>query len=175
MLQKYNRYKVLKVFLESPLEKFGLREISKMTKISPVSVMNYLKEFEKEELIKKETRKNLPVYSGMRDNSKFIFYKKLSILSELNNSGVVEYIWEKVSPQAIVLYGSFARGESIENSDIDLFILGKEIPIKLENFEKILNKKIHLLFSETLREVRKELKNNILNGIILSGYIKVFE
>ena len=174
MLEKYNRYKVLKIFLDSPTEKFRLREIARKIKISPPSVMNYLKEFESYGLIKKQVKGKIPFYLGERDNSEFIFYKKLSAMFELNNCGLVDYLWENLSPSAMVLYGSFAKGESIENSDIDIFVLCKETPIKLDNFEKKLNKKIHLIFRESLKELSNELKNNILNGIILKGYLKVF-
>ncbi len=174
MLGKNNAYKVLKIFLDSPIENFRLREISRLSKISPPSVMNYLAEFEKRGLIKKNIKNKIPFYSAIRDNADFILYKKLSILFELNNSGLVDYLWNKLSPEAIVLYGSFAKGESIENSDIDIFILGKECLINLGEFEKKLNKGIHLLFKKSLRELSSELKNNILNGTILKGYLKVF-
>lgn len=174
MLEKYNRYKLLKVFLDSPTESFRLRELARLSKISPPSVMNYLKEFEKKSFIRKQIKKDIPIYFALRDNQKFILYKKLSILFELNNSGLIDYLWEKTSPQAIILYGSFAKGESIEDSDIDLFIIGKEINIKYQDFEKKLNKKIHIIFKESLDLISKELKNNILNGVILKGYVKVF-
>ena len=174
MLEKYNKYNVLKVFLDSPTESFRLREISRLTKISPPSVMNYLKELEKEGLIKKQEKKGIPFYNSMRDNNKFILFKKISIFFELNKIGLVEHLWEKLSPDAIVLYGSYAKGESIENSDIDIFISGKENKINLEQFENKLNKKIHLIFRKLFGDLPKELRNNILNGIILKGYVKVF-
>ena len=46
MLNKYNRYKLLKIFLFNPTESFRLRELSRLSKISPPSVVNYLKEAE---------------------------------------------------------------------------------------------------------------------------------
>ncbi|MBS3072047.1 nucleotidyltransferase domain-containing protein [Candidatus Pacearchaeota archaeon] len=174
MLNKYNRYKLLRLFLDSPTESFRLREIARLTKISPPSVINYLKEFEKDGLIRRQIKREIPFYNSIRDNSNFILYKKISILFELNNSGLIDYLWDKLSPEAIILYGSFSRGESIENSDVDLFILGKNKNIDLINFEKKLNKRLHILFKESTKEIPNELKNNILNGIILKGYIKVF-
>ena len=174
MLGNYNRYTVLKLFLDSPLDSFRLREIARLTKVSPPSVMNYLKEFEKERLINKQTKREIPFYSAVRDNPNFILYKKMSIIFELNKCGLIDYLWNTLAPQAIILYGSFAKGESVEDSDIDLFILGKENNLKLNDFEKKLNKKIHLLFKESLKEIPNELKNNLLNGIILKGYVKVF-
>lgn len=174
MLEKYNRYGVLKIFLDSPIEKFRLREIARLAKISPPSVINYLKEFEKEGLIIKHMKDKMPFYSAIRDNSNFILYKKISIIFELNKSGLIDFLWDRLSPNAIVLYGSYARGESIESSDIDLFILGKENKVNIEEFEERLGKKVHLLYKESLNKISNELKNNILNGIIFKGYIKVF-
>ena len=174
MLNKYNRYKLLRLFLDSPTESFRLREIARLTKISPPSVINYLKEFEKEGLIRKQIKREIPFYTSIRDNSNFILYKKISIIFELNNSGLIDYLLDKLSPEAIILYGSYSKGESIENSDVDLFILGKDKNIELANFEKKLNKRIHILFKESIKEIPNELKNNILNGVILKGYIKVF-
>jgi len=174
MLDKYNKYKALKLFLDFPTENFRLREIARLTKISPPSIMNYLKEFEKDLLIKKQIKRNIPFYIALRDNSNFILYKKISILFELNHCGLIDYLWDKLSPQAIILYGSFARGESIEGSDIDLFILGKEKHIEVKEYENKLNKKVHLFFKESLKELPVGLKNNLLNGVILKGYIQVF-
>src|SRR3989344_325079 len=113
--------------------------------------MAYLREFENNGLIKKQVKRKIPFYSGERDSSKFISYKKLSIVFELNNAGLVDYLWENLSPRVIILYGSFAKGESIESSDIDIFVLCKETSIKLDNFEKKLNRKIHLISKKSLK------------------------
>ena len=174
MLEKYNRYKILKIFMDSPTENLRLREISKLAKVSPPSVMNYLKEFEKENLVKRKIKNGIPFYTASRDEPNFSLYKKLGIIFELNKSGLVDYIWEKLSPEAIVLFGSYARGESVEGSDVDLFILGKESRLEIGEFEKKLNKRVHIIFKESLKDIAKELRNNILNGIILKGYIEVF-
>lgn len=175
MLENYNKYKLLKIFLDNPTESFRLRELSRLSKISPPSVMNYLREFENQEIIKKYKKRDIPFYKAIRENEKFILYKKLSIIYELNVSGLVEYLWDKLSPEAIILYGSYAKGESIENSDIDLFIIGKEKKLNLEKFEKKLGKGIHLMFEDSPKNIPKELKNNLINGIVLKGYFKVIK
>ena len=175
MFKKYNRYKVLKVFLDSPTQEFGLREIGRLAKLAPVSVLNYLEEFEKEELIIKLEKKGRPVYKAERENENFIFYKKLSILYELNDSGLIEYLWQKLAPQALILYGSHAKGEAIENSDIDIFVIGKKKEINLKKFENTFRREIHLILDDNIKNIPKELKNNLVNGIILKGYLKMFK
>ena len=172
MLQDYNRYKILKIFLDNPTESFRLRELSRLSKIAPPSVMNYLKSFEEQELIKKYEKRGIPFYQALRDNDDFILYKKISIFYELNNSGLIDFLWQELSPEAIILYGSYAKGESTEDSDIDIFIIGKEKEINIKKFEEKLGKEIHLMFDQ-LKNIHKELKNNLVNGIVLKGYLKI--
>lgn len=174
MLQKYNKYKLLKIFLFAPEESFRLRELSRLVKISPPSVMAYLKEFEKERLIKSYQKDDIPYYSSNMENEDLIFYKRLSVLYELHESGLIEYIWEKIAPEAIILYGSYAKGEFTRQSDIDLFIIGKKIDINLKEFEKKLGKSLHVMFDDDVKKIPKNLKNNLCNGIVLKGYFKVF-
>lgn len=175
MLKNYNRYKLLKIFLDSPEESFRLRELSRLSQISPLSVMNYLKEFEKQGLIRKYEKRGIPYYQSIRDNERFVLYKKISIIYELNESGLVDYLWESLSPEAIILYGSYAKGESLGNSDVDIFIIGKEKKINISQFEKKLKKGIHLLSGEKIEKMPKELLNNLINGFVLKGYIGVFK
>ena len=77
-------------------------------------------------------------------------------------------------PEVIVLFGSAAKGEDIKTSDIDLFIQCKERKIELEKFEKKINRRISLFFAEDFSDLSGELRNNLINGIKLKGYLKVF-
>ena len=174
MLEKYNKYKLLKVFMFNPEESFRLRELSRICKISPPSVINYLKEFEKKELIKIYKKDDIPFYKSNMDNEKLKVYKKIAVIYELYESGLVDYLWENLSPEVIILYGSYAKGEFISNSDIDLFIIGKEKKIDCKEYEKKIGKNIHIIFEKDSKKISENLKNNLCNGIILKGYFKVF-
>jgi len=170
MFEKNNKYKLLKVFLDSPTDSFRLRELSRLSKISPASVIIYLRDFIEKNLIRQYEKRGISFYQAERDNAKFVLYEKISIIYELNSSGLIEFLWDKFSPHAIVLYGSFARGQATEDSDIDLFVVGKERKIKLDDFEKLLGKKIHLMFEENPKKIPDKLKANLINGIVLKGY-----
>lgn len=175
MLQNYNRYKLLKVFLYSATESFRLRELSRLSKISPLSVTNYLKEFEREKLITKYEKRDIPFYQANRDDENFKLYMKLSVIYELNTSGLVDFLWDKLAPEAIILFGSHAKGEAIESSDIDMFILGtKEKEPDIKEYKKRLGKEVHLLIEDRKENMSDEFKNNLINGIILKGYLKLF-
>ena len=170
MFKKNNRYKLLKIFLDKPLEGFRLRELGRLSKISPASVLNYLKDFEETGFIEKQEDKGYAVYKSNRDGEKFIFYKKLSILYELEESGLINFLWEEVCPSAIILYGSHVKGESIEESDIDIFLIGKKVEVSVSEFEEKLGKEIHLMFDDNPKKIPKALRNNLINGIVLRGY-----
>ena len=179
MLKKDNRYRILKIFFENPLPNgigFQLREISRNTGIAPLSVKKYLVELEKEGLVlvKRHRIHNYPVYYTNRDNENFRFLKKLDNISSIKESGLLDYIDDNLTPEAVVLFGSAARGEDTEESDLDLFVFSKEKKVELGRYEKILKRKINIFFSDNFIKLSPQLKNNILNGIILKGYLKVF-
>lgn len=179
MLQKDNRYKILRIFFDDPLPKgigFQLREISRTVKIAPLSVKKYLTELEKEELITKTKHRiyGYPVYYANRDNEDFKFLKRLDMIMAIKESGLLGYIADICMPDTIILFGSASKGDDIKDSDIDLFILAKEEKLDLIKFEKILGRKISPFFSESFNKLSKELRNNIINGALLKGYLKVF-
>ena len=77
---------------------------------------------------------------------------------------------EGISVSKAFLFGSYSRGEDIIKSDIDIAIIGtKGKKIDIEKFEKILKKEVRINFYENWKGIHKDLKNNILNGIVLAG------
>jgi len=186
MLQKSNRHKVLQVFFDDPHPGgnmgYPLREICRRSKLPPPSVKRYLDEFTKEghygyHLILKEKpnfTKAYPRYLANSASEYYKFLKKQNIIQRIYESGLLLYLQQTCLPRAIILYGSASRGEDIAESDIDLFILSKDRKLSVKKYEKDLNRKIHLFFKEEFHKLSNELKNNILNGALLYGYIKVF-
>ncbi len=177
MLTKDNRYKVLKIFFDDPLAKdFQLREISRKISLAPKSVKKYLDELEKESLIVRGEHRihGYPVYYANRDNKYFKFLKRLDIIKEIEESGLLDYLNKNCMPDIIVLFGSATKGEDVKGSDIDLFLQCKEKKLNLKSFEDMLNRGINIFYNNNFNKLSKELKNNILNGMILKGYLKVF-
>ncbi|PIN80603.1 hypothetical protein COV16_00550, partial [Candidatus Woesearchaeota archaeon CG10_big_fil_rev_8_21_14_0_10_34_8] len=84
-------------------------------------------------------------------------------------------ILEEEFPGAtIILFGSFSRGDDTSASDIDIAIIGrKEKEINLEKFEKLLERKININSYSALKDVHKDLRENICNGIVLVGGIQL--
>src|SRR3989344_2560449 len=60
-----------------------------------------------------------------------------------------------------------------KKNDFDIFVEAKESKLNLAKYEKKLNRKINILFEPNLNNLSKELKNNIINGIVLYGFIRI--
>ncbi len=174
MLEKYSRYRILQEFFDFPTKGFLMRELSRRTKIAQPSVINHLKALMAEGFVFKEEANPYPLFKANRENEIFKIHKAFNIILRIRTSGLLAYVCDSVFPDAVILFGSCVRGEDIEGSDIDLFVQAREKKLKLEEYEKRLNRKTSLFFQEDFAKLSKELKNNILNGIVLKGYIKVF-
>ena len=179
MLQKDNRYRILRLFFDDPLPKgigFQLREISRKVGVAPTSVKKYLAQLEKDRLIIKVKHRiyGYPIYYANRDDGDFKFLKRLDNIMRVKESGLLDYLSEECMPDAIILFGSASRGEDLKDSDLDIFLQCKSTKLNLEKYEHQLNRKINPFFNVKFDKLSKELRNNIINGILLEGYLKVF-
>lgn len=152
--------KILKVYFENLDKEFTIREISKLTKIPRSTVHKKIKEIKKQ-----------PYFN---DGLFFKVKKANYYVERLFFSGVVNFLIKKLNPSLIILFGSFRKGESNKESDIDLFV---ESPMKknldLRKFEKKLGHKIDLFVESDLKKLNGNLLNNVINGIKLYGSFKL--
>ncbi|MEK6827524.1 MAG: nucleotidyltransferase domain-containing protein, partial [Nanoarchaeota archaeon] len=116
-----------------------------------------------------------PFYKASSENKTFKRNKAIYNLFSILESGLIDFIGEKLSPKSIVLFGSYQRGEDMEDSDIDLFVECREEQLNIKIFEKKLGRKIQLHFKENFTSYPKELKNNIINGIVLRGFLEGYK
>ena len=74
----------------------------------------------------------------------------------------------------IILFGSFSRGDDILKSDIDIAIIGRNRKeVDLSEYEKTLEREIIINFYDSFDKVHRHLKENMFNGIVLSGGIEI--
>ena len=161
----------------------NLRGIAMPLNVSPTAVSNALIELEKEGLIKIERSKTMNLLSieFNRDNQRAIEMKRVENLKMVYESGLSDFLFNEFPGCTIILFGSYSRGEDVwireteENrSDIDIAIIGiKGKEINLTRFHKMLERTIVINFYESWGSIHKHLKNNILNGILLSGGVEL--
>ncbi len=177
MLQKSSVERTAEFFFANPTKGHSLKEISQEIQLAHTSLKKNLKQLEKEGMItehrEKKGKRIFPAYQANVNSEVFRKYKTVHNISRILGSGIIDFIEEKLMPKCIVLFGSYSRGEDNETSDIDLFIECKPEELDLKTFERRLKRKIELHFKEDFDDYPKELKQNIINGIPLSGFLEV--
>ena len=171
MIDKNSNFIVLDVFFDNPTTEFHARELSRKTKLSIFSILEAIKKLSKEGFLYVNKKGNMKIIKASH-STVFIRAKRIRNLEKVYNSGLVDYIVNAYeNPEAIILFGSYNRGDDVENSDIDIAVITKENKNhNLERFEKMLSRKISL-HEIDLKKVSKEFHNNLINGIVLEGAI----
>ena len=172
---------IINLFIENPEKEYHVREIARKLRKSPTTVSKLLKEYEKNGLLISERKMNHLVFKANTGNRIYKIEKLHYNLTIIVKSGLLDYLINQYNhPEAIILFGSFAKADNNINSDIDLFIL---TPTKkeliLSKYEKKLGHPIQILTAsrkdiENMKTQNKELLNNIINGIPLEGSLEVF-
>jgi len=179
MLQKSSILRTAEIFFVRPTKEHYLMDISRKIKLAHTSIKKNLDKLVKlgliTESIEKKGKRDFPLYKANRDHILFKKYKIIHNISSVFESNLIEFIEERLTPKSIVLFGSYQRGEDTENSDVDLFIECKKQELDIRIFEKKLVRKIELHFKENFTLYPKELKNNIINGIVLSGFLEGYK
>ena len=139
--------KFIEFFLVNPYKMVYIRELAKKLKISPFATKKYADISVKEGLILEEKEANLRY---LKANMYNLFYKHLKIsysIRQLLKSGLIDFLKDNTSNvTSIILFGSIAKGEDSEESDIDILIIGKQKHLSLKDFENKLDKEIALHF-----------------------------
>ena len=161
----------------------NLRRIAGQLDVSPTAVSKALVEMEKEGwvAVKKSKTMNLLSIELNRDNSRAIEMKRVENLKMIYESGLSDFLFNKLPGCNIILFGSYSYGSDIlidedegYKSDIDIAIVGtKGNDIDLERFDILLERKVNINFYESWDKIHKNLKESILKGIFLNGGVKL--
>lgn len=156
-------------------QKLNQREIARILKVTPTGVAKALVMLEKENIITVDKNKvmNLNLIYLNR-TQKILKLKQLENLQQIYELNLVDFLEEHYLGTTIILFGSFSRGEDIVKSDVDIAIIGsKPKNINLEFFEKSLERQININNYKSFKDISKELKENLFNGIVLAGGIEL--
>lgn len=152
------------------------RQIANISGVSPPAVIKALPNLEKENLIKIKQDKETKRWSIElnRDNHRAMQLKRVDNLEQIYESGLADFLEKEFAGAAIILFGSYSRGDDIINSDIDIAVIGrKEKDIDLTGYEKHLERKIIINFYDSFKKIHKHLKENLYNGIVLIGGVEL--
>ena len=176
MLHKCDNITLLSIFFKEPTREFNLRELARTMRWGPGRVERNIELYTKNGIIIKEQTNIVNKYKANTDSQSF---KSLKLLYTLDIFLEISEELEKelLYPEAIILFGSASKGEDTEKSDIDICIIGNEKKVNLKDIEKQLNRKVHIIFlpPKEVAKAKKEFLNNLINGIVLKGYLKVLQ
>ena len=142
-MQELKFIKLTKCFLENPYREFYLRELAKKLKISTFATKKYCEFLLKNDLILEERKANLRYFKANLNNLIFRYFKISLNISLLMKTNLIEFLKENIpNISSIILFGSMAKGENDEKSDIDILVIGKEKYLNLNKFEEKLNRNI---------------------------------
>lgn len=176
---KESIFSVAELIFNYPNKTFHIRMLEKETGFSTSAVIDSVNKLKEYGIV---TIDETPLTTNIKadlDSEAYRFYKLVFNIYRLKRYLFVDKLIEIFNnPEAIVLFGSFAKGEDIEESDIDILIISSNKPKDymedfVNTFEKELSRKINIHILPSLDKSSKEFKNAVANGITLYGYLKV--
>ena len=173
--------KALMLYFDFPTLDFTLNNLIKPLKISKTTANLTISRLVKEKFLE------LKIIGKMwritcNQTHKYNTYKKIPYhLNLIYESGIIEEIRKKYqSAKAIILFGSYRKGDDNEKSDIDIaveitgekfnLVEFKKIDIGYRRGENKVQVNLHI-FSR--KSINLNLFSNIANGIVLDGFLEV--
>ena len=189
MVENINNIKleIIGLFRNNYLNQFHIREMAKLIGKSHVSLLPHLKKFEKDKILLFKQVGKSKVYSINFNNNQVREFlslgEKKKTLEFLNKEFFIKKVYDEFINNnlngCLILFGSYASGNTTNESDIDLLYIGKmkeSEKKKIKEFGKTYRKEIHLVvmplkqFNEQLSKHGLLIKEIIKNHIILYNH-----
>ncbi|MEE8167526.1 MAG: nucleotidyltransferase domain-containing protein [Candidatus Hydrothermarchaeales archaeon] len=174
--------RVLLLFMKNPYERYYLRETARLLKMSPMTVKRSLDLLTKEKLLVKEKIKNQILYSANIESPGFRHLKIAYNLAWFEKKETVKFIKEMLpTMSSLVLYGSLAKGEDDEKSDVDFLVISQSKRAIDMELSQHLGREVAVLnltpaqWSEEAKKNRGLYLDVITEGIVLYGTRPVVE
>ena len=119
-----SRVKILELLLLNPTREFHLREISRQIHVSAPYVKREATNLMELGLVLKRSQGNLTLFRLNRDSVIAEDLKRIFFKTESFGRFIRDNLEEVGNIKFALIYGSFAKGEEVERSDIDLLIVG---------------------------------------------------
>ena len=172
MLKNLN---ILKMFFEEPNREFNVREVARITNLSPPKISKESKNLAKIGILLERKERIFNLYKANLDDDLYKDLKIFYTIRQLKESGLIDSLNKFYLKPTLSLFGSSASGIDIENSDLDLLVVSENIKEfkDVKKFENKLKRNIHIFNVKDIKDLKnKGLINNVLNGIVIQGKIK---
>ena len=174
LIDNSKRWQIVKFFLDHPTLNVHLRSLAKKLRISATWIAKSLPSLEKAGFLSVARNPEIKLLSicANRDSLSFKRLKISSNLFYLHESGFLDKLINLYhKPEAIILFGSYRKGEDTEESDIDFGVITSlKVQPDWVQFEKKIHRKIKVLELKKVK-IEAEFKSTLANGIVLYGYL----
>lgn len=176
---KYSYIKVKELFFSLSEREFSLTEVSKLARVSKSNALMAIESLLSEKIINRKIIGRSWVLSFNRTPENFKKKVSYNLNLILENSILAHIIVKYPNAKAIVLFGSYRKGDDTEKSDIDLAIelpgkgkydIREEQIIKRLGYRENIRLSLHLFNKD---KIDKNLLLNIYNGIVLEGFLEI--
>lgn len=167
------RADVLSLLLNSPDEKFYVREIAKLLRKNPSGVKRELDNLEKLEIVFSEKVANLKYFQANKESPLFSELKNL-IAKSLGLPGAIKALLRAAGAKGAFIYGPYAEGEDVDT--VDLLVIGASPVILkgLKDLEKKFGQKISCaLIDEADYKTKRKKKDAALRRILTGKRISL--
>jgi predicted nucleotidyltransferase len=165
--------RILSLFTKGYNREYYIREVEKLLKVSSRTALVNLAKLEDKGILQSKTKGKIKTYSIKKSYLSMEYfilteqYKKIRFLSK---NHLIKEVLEKAENYLqgiVILFGSYAKGSQKDDSDIDLFIVGKYDEGKIKKIGKDYGIDINIKSYPM-----KIFKNKISNDTLLKEIVK---
>ncbi len=162
------RADVLSLLLNSPDEKFYVREIAKLLRKNPSGVKRELDNLEKMGIVFSEKVANLKYFQADKNSPLFSELKNL-ITKSLGLPGAIKAVIRASGARAAFIHGPYAEGEDVDTVDLVVVGAAPSILRGLRDLERKFGQKINCTLIEEAEYKAKRKKKDAALKRLLSG------
>lgn len=152
-------FKILEVFFNEPDKEFNPRQVSKKAKVAYGTAYYQLQDLATDGLLHKQRIANLNNFRANLKNEKLLkFFEYLELqrtekflAKKPRYKQVFEELLKDVKVEFVCLFGSFAKGCAVKDSDIDILIVGDKRKFETEIIKR--SKKHSSTYGEEINPV----------------------
>ena len=163
---------ILKAFVESPDIEYYTRQLASLHHLSAGTLHRELTKLNSSGILKARKIGNIKLFSMNKQNPIYEEIKNIIYKTE----GVLKFIKDAIPEvkgiKAAFIYGSFAKGDERQDSDVDIFLIGDNIDEDelirvISNIEKKMFKEINYTrYTESEYKKEKKKKNSFILEVI---------
>lgn len=171
LIASKTRQTLLKAFFEAPDTELYTRQLAGKYHISVGTLHRELKKLSSSGILQSRKIGNIKLFSLNKQNP--IYEEIKNIISK--TEGVIKFIKDAISGikgiKAAFIYGSFAKGDERQDSDVDIFLIGEvdedKLIIRISNLEKKLFREVNYTrYAESEYKNEKKKKNSFILEVI---------